>query len=97
MTDVMAWTGLVVDCPLYLERQVKYFEDDDGVILKLDQPPFESLTEAKTYAVANGCVAVANCTGVGAGKLCNDEKVMPARGVLLHYNRPVRVYLKCVV
>ena len=41
----------------------------------------------KRDATRLGCDAVVNCTGFGARKLCRDEHVIGARGILIEFER----------
>lgn len=43
----------------------------------------EMIDEAKAW----GCDGLINCTGLGSKWLCNDDGLIGARGVLLHYDR----------
>jgi hypothetical protein len=48
---------------------------------------YKSLDEVIEEAHTLGCDTVFNCTGMGSSKLCNDESLIPGRGILLNYNR----------
>jgi D-amino-acid oxidase len=48
---------------------------------------YESVQHMVDDAVALGCDAVINATGLGAAKLCNDKQLVGARGILHHYDR----------
>jgi D-amino-acid oxidase len=48
---------------------------------------YESLDEMKQDATRLGCDAIVNCTGFGARRLCRDEKVIGARGILIEFQR----------
>ena len=84
-----SWDGFVIDCPRYLNRMLEKLAADTGVKLELGRPGFASLREVVQYAQDANCVAVVNCVGRGASEVCSDTLVAPARGALVHYNRPV--------
>lgn len=48
---------------------------------------FSTIEDIVTEARALGCDGVVNCTGLGSKALCNDEALVGARGVLLHFER----------
>jgi D-amino-acid oxidase len=52
---------------------------------------YQSIDHLRETAESFGCDAVVNCTGLGAAKLCNDDQVVGARGILLSFDRE-----KCV-
>lgn len=85
-----SWDGFVIDCPRYLDRMLEQLSDDDNVKVKLGQPGFSSIKQVVEYAKGLDCIGVVNCIGRGAAEVCDDNSVTPARGALVHYNRPVR-------
>jgi D-amino-acid oxidase len=48
---------------------------------------YSSLEEMVEDAKILGCDSVVNCTGLGAGAICNDSNLFGGRGALLHYDR----------
>lgn len=48
---------------------------------------YTSLEEIVNDAKDLGCDGVANCTGLGAARLCDDSSMFGGRGALLHYDR----------
>jgi D-amino-acid oxidase len=52
---------------------------------------YESIEDMRDMAVSLGCDAVVNCTGLGAASICQDDQLIGARGILLHFDRA-----KCV-
>lgn len=48
---------------------------------------FKTMKEIVAEARTLGCDGVVNCTGLGSKALCNDDSLVGARGVLLHYDR----------
>lgn len=48
---------------------------------------YASMDEICQDAVRLGCDSVINCSGLGAGQLCNDDRIVGLRGILQHYNR----------
>jgi D-amino-acid oxidase len=77
----------IVDCPKMLDnmlQEVKSKAVDVNVETGIEYESIEHLLED---AKSLGCDGVVNCTGLGAKQLCDDDKLVGARGVLLHYNR----------
>ena len=52
---------------------------------------FSSLQQMREAAANLGCDTVVNCTGLGAGAICNDDQIKGGRGVLFQFDRA-----KCV-
>jgi D-amino-acid oxidase len=52
---------------------------------------YQSMDEMRADAKSLGCDAVVNCTGLGAAKLCNDDQLIGARGILLSFDRKTTV------
>lgn len=48
---------------------------------------YATIEEMIEEAKALGCDGIVNCTGMGSKQVCNDESLVGARGVLLHYDR----------
>ena len=66
-----------------VERRVQHRTDvnvDTGLY-------YQSIQQMVNDAAELGCDAVINCTGLGSSKLCNDDNLVGARGILLHYDR----------
>ena len=67
------------------EIQSHYLMQEDS---KIDMnTKYASLEEMVNDAKDLGCDVVANCTGLGAARLCDDSSMIGGRGVLLHYDR----------
>jgi D-amino-acid oxidase len=49
---------------------------------------YESVEQLRDRAAQLGCNAVVNCTGLGAARICrDDDQLVGARGILLHFER----------
>jgi D-amino-acid oxidase len=48
---------------------------------------YESVEHMIEEAKLLDCDGVVNCTGLGASELCDDNQLIGARGILLHYDR----------
>ncbi len=48
---------------------------------------YSNLDEMVDEAKKLGCDILVNCTGLGSQKLCNDNSMIGARGVLMQYDR----------
>jgi D-amino-acid oxidase len=48
---------------------------------------YQSMDQMREDAKSLGCDAVVNCTGLGAAKLCNDDQLVGARGILINFDR----------
>ena len=48
---------------------------------------YSTIEEMADHARSLGCDGLVNCTGLGSKRLCNDDTLVGARGVLLHYSR----------
>ncbi|CAJ1940098.1 unnamed protein product [Cylindrotheca closterium] len=77
----------IVDCPKMLETMLKEVESKGADVNVETGMEYESLEEIVDDAKSLGCDAVVNCTGLGARKLCNDQEMVGARGILLQYDR----------
>mmetsp|Transcript_2556 Transcript_2556/g.2888 ORF Transcript_2556/g.2888 Transcript_2556/m.2888 type:complete len:359 (+) Transcript_2556:242-1318(+) len=78
----------VINSPKYLERLYNRLKDDSQTEVCLNGKPFEDLDEVEAFARSKGCSFVVNCTGLGSKRLLKDDEVVPARGALLHFERP---------
>lgn len=67
---------------IYLPYLIDRFQQQGGTITKL-AAPLTSLDE-----IATPETLTINCTGLGAGALCNDEKVLPIRGQVIRMTNP---------
>lgn len=71
-----------VETPVYMAYLMGKFQELGGVIQKLDQ-------EIKDLSDISGDTdLIINSTGLGAGKLCDDENVFPIRGQLVRTTNP---------
>lgn len=71
-----------IETPVYMKYLFERFQQSGGVINKLEKE-IDSIDE-----VSGGFGLVVNCTGLGAGKLCDDDKVFPIRGQLVKVSNP---------
>ena len=73
----------------FLERASEMLEEVDVPSSPTDETTdmFESINEMIEMAAAKNCDAVVNCTGLASRKLCHDDQMLGARGILLHYDR----------
>lgn len=76
----------VVDCPKMLDEMLKEVKSKADVNVETGRD-YESMDEILEDAKRLGCDGVVNCTGFGASKICKDDQLISARGMLLHYNR----------
>lgn len=79
----------IVDAPRMLQSmltEVELHPLTKDINVETDEY-YGSLQDMVKDAVDMGCDAVVNCTGMGAASLCNDDKMVGGRGVLLHYDR----------
>ncbi|CAE7235759.1 DAO [Symbiodinium sp. CCMP2592] len=72
-----------------LERASEMLEEVDVPSAPTDETTgmFESMQEMIEMAATKNCDAVVNCTGLASRKLCHDDQMLGARGILLHYDR----------
>lgn len=66
--------------------QVKSNQYTDHVDVETNKY-YGTIEEMVLEAKAMGCDGLINCTGMGSKHLCNDNTLVGARGVLLHYSR----------
>lgn len=71
-----------VETPVYMAYLMERFKELGGVIQKLDH----EIKELRD--ISNERDLIINSTGLGAGKLCNDENVFPIRGQLVRTTNP---------
>lgn len=77
----------IVDCPRMLESMLDEVKSKGADVNVETGMEYENLEEIVDDAKGLGCDAVVNCSGLGAQKLCNDQELVGARGILHHYNR----------
>lgn len=70
---------LFIEPPIFLQALTRELEAGNVAFIKQ-----EFASEADVHALPHRCVV--NCLGLGAGKVYNDELVVPARGQLVHLN-----------
>ena len=78
----------IVDSPAMLDhmlQEVKRHANADVDVETGDY--YESIDHVLETARSLGCNRVLNATGLGAGALCQDDQMVGARGILLHYDR----------
>jgi len=79
----------IIDAPKMLTRmldEIKANQYTDHVDVETNKY-YTTIEEMIDEAKALGCDGIVNCTGLGSKQLCNDESLVGARGVLLHYDR----------
>lgn len=74
------FTTIITDCVRYLPWMTKKFEAKGG---KVHSRTVNSLNEA-----SNWCDILVNCTGLNAGKLAKDIKILPIRGQTIKVKAP---------
>jgi D-amino-acid oxidase len=78
----------IVDPPKMMQNMLEELEGSNKVDVNVETGvEYESVDDMMDEAKRLNCDGVLNCTGLGASKLCNDEQMIGARGVLLHYDR----------
>jgi D-amino-acid oxidase len=88
----------IVDAPKMLQHLLGQIIDHPNTIsVNVDTAhEYESVQQLQDRAVELGCDTVVNCTGLGASKICQDNQVVGARGILLQYDRSTCVRLPSV-
>jgi D-amino-acid oxidase len=79
----------IVDAPnmlLHLLQQVSNHTNTVSVNVETGHE-YESIQQMQDRAVELGCDTVVNCTGLGASRICQDDQLVGARGILLHFDR----------
>jgi D-amino-acid oxidase len=78
----------IVDSPKMLQHMLEQVECDANAEVNVETGEYyESIHHVLEEARSLGCNRVLNATGLGAGPLCQDDQVVGARGILLHYDR----------
>ncbi len=78
----------IVDTPKMLQHMLERIENDSNADVKVETGEYyESIDHVLETARSLGCNKILNATGLGARSLCQDNQVVGARGVLLHYDR----------
>ena len=78
----------IVNTPKMLEHLLETVQGDSNADVNVETGEcYESMEHILETARSLGCNKVLNATGLGAGKLCQDNQVVGARGILLHYDR----------
>eukprot|EP00980_Cylindrotheca_fusiformis_P031505 scaffold26472_cov162-Cylindrotheca_fusiformis.AAC.1 len=77
----------IVDCPKMLESMLHEVEAKAADVDVESGIEYESIEHLVEDAKSLGCDGVVNCTGLGSKKLCNDDNVLGARGILHFYSR----------
>ena len=72
----------LIETPVYMPYLMDTFRESGGVIEELEG----EITELRELPGKSDLVI--NCTGLGARKLCRDEKVFPIRGQLVRTTNP---------
>mmetsp|Transcript_16110 Transcript_16110/g.24341 ORF Transcript_16110/g.24341 Transcript_16110/m.24341 type:complete len:386 (+) Transcript_16110:108-1265(+) len=79
----------VVDAPNMLKfmlREIQNHKNTAYLNVETNQY-YRSIDEIANIAKTLDCDAVVNCTGLGSRELCQDDLVVGARGILLHFDR----------
>ncbi|MGB2691386.1 MAG: FAD-dependent oxidoreductase [Thermodesulfobacteriota bacterium] len=71
-----------IETPIYMGYLVNRFIESGGKITKLDRE-IENIEE-----ISDDHELIINCSGLGAGKLFNDQEVFPIRGQLVKTTNP---------
>lgn len=88
----------VVDPPRMLQHFLEQLASYQSAELNVDTGHhYESIDEMRDRAALLGCNAVVNCTGLGAARICGDDEVVAARGILHHYRRETCTRRKDVI
>jgi len=74
------FTSIVIECKLFLPWALKKINNNGVTIIKRKIESLEEL--CSEYDI------VFNCTGLRAGKLCNDVNVLPIRGQVIRVKAP---------
>ena len=85
----------IVDAPKYLNLLLDQLKSKPMVKIMLNQHKFASFKEMIEASKRLNCNVVVNCTGLGAREIMNDKDLVPAKGVILHYPRPVSSNNSC--
>lgn len=83
----------VANTPKMLQYYLDRLLEEGGAALDVQVETgryYQSLSELQEVARDYDCAAVVNCTGMGSRSLVPDPTLIPARGVLLHFDRPER-------
>lgn len=83
------WKSPIVNSPKMLQHMMQQVETSDCTInMNLTTGEwYNSLDDMAQVAKSMDCDTIINCTGLGAKQLCGDEKLVGARGILLHFDR----------
>jgi len=78
----------IVDAPKMLQHMLEEVEGDRNADVNVETGEYyESIEHILETAKSLGCNRVLNATGLGARTLCQDDEIIAARGILLHYDR----------
>lgn len=77
----------IVDCPRMLENMLQEVKKNAFDVDVENGYEYSSMEEILDHAKSMECDGVVNCTGLGAKALCDDDDLIGARGILLHYDR----------
>lgn len=78
----------IVNSPRMLDHMLQQVVTNDLADVDVNTGYFVSSTdELCEYAKALDCDFVVNCSGLGSRDLCNDQELVGARGITLHYDR----------
>jgi len=79
----------IIDAPkmlMHMLEEIEAHQYTDHVDVETNKY-YTTIEEMLDEAKALGCDGLVNCTGMGSKQLCNDDSLIGARGVLLHYDR----------
>lgn len=79
---------LVIDSKREVKRLRMKLLNDRSVSLLEKQPSLKTLSDVKKLATEFNVDAVVNCMGLGSGEVFGDQSVIPAKGIVVMYNRP---------
>jgi D-amino-acid oxidase len=78
----------IVNAPTMLEHLLTQLRQQCQEVNVETDEYMESIPHMRDTAARLGCDAVINCTGLGAASICKEQdQMVGARGILLHYDR----------
>ena len=89
----------IVDAPNMLQHLLQQVSDHPNTVSVNVETgrEYESVQQLQDRAAELGCDTVVNCTGLGANRICQDDQLVGARGILLHFDRSACVRRPSVV
>lgn len=89
----------IVDAPKMLQhllQEVSNHPNIESINVETGHE-YESVQQLRDRAVELNCDTVVNCTGLGASRICLDDHLVGARGILLHFDRSACVRRPSVI